>query len=150
MLERGIAKLKWHWHIGSAVKLGLALLMLAGTTLGTTTNAEAGKRWHRNGGAAAAAGIIGFAAGAIAGSAMAGPRYYEPYRGPRYNGPIYYAPPRVRYMAPPPVYYAPPRVHYRAAPGTPEWIAYCARKYRSFNPRTGTYVTYGGKVRRCR
>lgn len=30
-----------------------------------------------------------------------------------------------------------------------EWIAYCARKHPSFNPRTGLYRTKSGKWRRC-
>jgi hypothetical protein len=34
--------------------------------------------------------------------------------------------------------------------GSPEWIAACARKYRSFEPRTGLYTTYSGYKRRCR
>ena len=34
--------------------------------------------------------------------------------------------------------------------GSPEWIAACARKYRSFEPYSGLYTTYGGVKRRCR
>jgi hypothetical protein len=34
--------------------------------------------------------------------------------------------------------------------GSPEWIAACARKYRSFEPRTGLYTAYSGYKRRCR
>jgi hypothetical protein len=26
----------------------------------------------------------------------------------------------------------------------------CSRKYRSFNPRTGRYLAYSGRYRRCR
>lgn len=32
----------------------------------------------------------------------------------------------------------------------PDWIAYCARKYRSFDPRTGTYLGYDGLRHYCR
>jgi hypothetical protein len=39
---------------------------------------------------------------------------------------------------------------YGYQPGSPEWIAACARKYRSFEPRTGLYTTYNGYKRRCR
>ncbi len=28
--------------------------------------------------------------------------------------------------------------------GQPNWIAYCSRKYRSFDPRTGTFLGYDG------
>ncbi|RRN64300.1 BA14K family protein [Caulobacter sp. 602-1] len=31
----------------------------------------------------------------------------------------------------------------------PDWIAYCARKYRSFDPRSGTYLGYDGLRRYC-
>ena len=34
--------------------------------------------------------------------------------------------------------------------GSPEWIAACARKYRSFEPYSGLYTTYAGYKRRCR
>ncbi len=33
--------------------------------------------------------------------------------------------------------------------GSPEWNEYCAAKYKSFNPDTGTYSSYTGKERRC-
>ncbi len=39
---------------------------------------------------------------------------------------------------------------YAYDPGSPEWIAACARKYRSFNPRTGKYKAYSGNWRWCR
>ncbi|MCA1243763.1 BA14K family protein [Stappia stellulata] len=75
------------------------------------------------GNGAAAAGIIGLATGLIAQQAIAPRRYYGP---------------------------APRRV-YRGAPAwSPEWYAYCARKYRSFNPRTGYYLAYSGRYRFCR
>ena len=46
-------------------------------------------------------------------------------------------------------YYDDARVYgYRT--GSPEWIAACARKYRSFEPRTGLYTTYSGYKRQCR
>ena len=98
--------------------------------LATSQPAEAGRR----GGAA----IAGFAVGAIVGSALARPYYAPP--------PVYYAPP------PPRVYYAPPppRVYYGPPPWTPDWYAYCASKYRSFDPRSGTYQPYYGPRRFCR
>lgn len=34
-------------------------------------------------------------------------------------------------------------------PGTAAWNAYCAKKYTSFNPATGTYKSYKGNNRRC-
>ncbi|AXS42665.1 BA14K family protein [Breoghania sp. L-A4] len=35
-------------------------------------------------------------------------------------------------------------------PWSPAWYDYCSRKYRSFNPDTGYFTTYGGKKRFCR
>ncbi|GAA4533852.1 hypothetical protein GCM10023174_28770 [Chelativorans composti] len=45
---------------------------------------------------------------------------------------------------PPPGQYARP-----GEPWSPEWYRYCSQKYRSFDPQTGTYVTYGGERRFC-
>jgi hypothetical protein len=38
----------------------------------------------------------------------------------------------------------------RAEVGSDEWLAYCTAKYRSFDPDTGTYVTYEGETLPCR
>jgi len=35
------------------------------------------------------------------------------------------------------------------AQSTPEWNAYCAAKYRSFDPDTGMYLAYSGTYRMC-
>ena len=100
--------------------------------------AEAGR-----GGRAVAAGVLGFAAGAIiAGSAARrhGPYYYDD----RYYGP----PPRRVYRqryAPAPYAYS-----YAPEPWTPEWYDYCHSKYRSFDARSGTYQPYHGPRRFCR
>ncbi|MTI43176.1 BA14K-like protein [Roseibium hamelinense] len=104
------------------------------------------------------------------------PRHYKPrhYR-PRHYRPRYYAPryyPRRVYRAypfPPPLTIYPPRSRVYVAPGpyvaprgavpptktgippfTPAWYAYCSRKFKSFDPRTGTYLAYSGNVRYCR
>lgn len=34
-------------------------------------------------------------------------------------------------------------------PWSPAWYDYCRGKYRSFNPNTGYYTTYGGQKRFC-
>ncbi|MEI2384031.1 BA14K family protein [Breoghania sp. JC706] len=67
---------------------------------------------------------------------------YRP--GPYYYGadPYYYS----RAPLPPSRYY----YRGRPVPGSPDWYAYCASKYKSFNPRTGLYLAYSGKYRRCR
>jgi len=74
----------------------------------------------------------GIAGGIVAGALLA-PRYY----GPRaYYEPYYYAPP------PPP-----PRVYYDA-PGD-DAVAYCMQRFRSYDPRTGTYLGYDGYRHPC-
>lgn len=44
--------------------------------------------------------------------------------------------------APPAAYYAPP-------PPPGDWYAYCASKYRSFDPASGTYLGYDGLRHPC-
>jgi len=75
------------------------------------------------------------------------PNYYHPYdrRAYPYRSRVYVNPPRYRGQ--------PQRVPYTKtglAPFTPQWVAYCARKFKSFNPNTGTYLAYSGKYRFCR
>ena len=90
-------------------------------------------RHHHNGGNFAA-GAIGFGIGALVGSALSAPRYYEP-------APVY--------VAPAPVYVAPsPVVVYEA--WTPGWYSYCGQRYRSFNRQTGYYLGYDGGYHFCR
>ena len=79
---------------------------------------------HNNNGAAIVAGIIGLSALAIANGSRRTAYYREGYHDDA-------------------------RV-YGYQVGSPEWIAACARKYRSFDPYTGLYTTYGGYKRRCR
>ena len=87
-----------------------------------------GDRWghHRDGFAGAAAG---FAAGALLGGALAAqPGYYNP------PADDYYA------EAPPDAY----PVEADAAT-----VDYCFRRYRSYDPRSGTYVGYDGYRHPC-
>lgn len=83
-----------------------------------TEQAQAG------GGGAVAAGVIGFATGAIVGGALAQPRYYPAY------GPGYY--------------------YSGVAAWSPAWYSYCSNRYRSFNPHTGMFVGYDGRYHFCR
>ncbi len=77
--------------------------------------------YRRNNSGAVAAGVLGgLAVGAMIGAAAAAP------------------PP------PPPGYYAPAPVY-----GGGDWLAYCASKYRSFDPASGTYLGYDGLRHPC-
>jgi hypothetical protein len=133
-----------------------------------TRTYEAPRRERRDRGDAIAAGILGLAAGAIIVGALSQPRYQT------YSAPAYAAPP-----PPPPVPSHGYRPHVRKyggyteyrqygesygqnygqyggsydaapAPWSADWYAYCASKYRSFDPQTGTYQPYQGGRRLCR
>jgi BA14K-like protein len=63
--------------------------------------------------------IAGFAAGALLGGVLAS----QPY------------------------YYGPPAYAYE--PGYPGAVAYCEQRFRSYDPRTGTYLGYDGYRHPC-
>ncbi len=85
-------------------------------------------------GAGIAAGIIG---GALAAGALAAP-----------PPPVYYEPEPV-YVAPPVVYAPPvPRAYGYSIEDT-DAVAYCSRRFKSYNPETGTYIAARGVVRAC-
>lgn len=85
-----------------------------------------GRGYRYNRGAAVGAGIAAGALGALAAGALLAP------------GPVYAAPPPV-YVAPAPVYAEPDA----------DAIAYCSRRFRTYDPATGTYIATGGVVRAC-
>lgn len=74
-------------------------------------------------------GILGLTAGAIIGGAIVEDRRH----------------------APPPRYRPPVREHRYGfiRPWSPEWYRWCSNRYRSFNPRTGTFVAYDGLRQFC-
>ncbi|NTJ42401.1 hypothetical protein G6L28_07280 [Agrobacterium larrymoorei] len=78
------------------VAAGLVALTIAGTTIATTSQAEA-RNYHHGGGIAAgiAGGLLG---GALIAGAVGGPVYGAPAYGP----PVYYGPPQAYYE---PVYH---------------------------------------------
>jgi hypothetical protein len=83
--------------------------------------------WGRGFGWGFGAGFLG---GAIAGGALAAPYYYGPYY---YDAPYYY---------PPAGYYPAPGYGGSAA-------AYCAHRYKSYDPSTGTFLGYDGARHPC-
>ncbi len=89
--------------------------------------------WGWGWGAPVAGGIV---AGALLGSALAAPYYYGP--GPYYYPRPYYAPAPVGYYTPG---YGPP-------PGG-DAVAYCMQRFRSYNPRSGTYLGTDGHRHPC-
>ncbi|WP_337268926.1 BA14K family protein [Oryzifoliimicrobium ureilyticus] len=130
----------------------------AALTLGSVGAASADGWRHRHRDDALIGGAVGLATGLVVGSAIAnsGPRYVE---GPRYIDPPVYddgyyeaAPPPVVYRARPVYveerrYYAP--VRSGLEPWTPQWQRYCAYRYRSFDPRSGTFIGNDGRSHFC-
>ncbi len=82
--------------------------------------------WNRAAGAAAAVGI----AGALIGGVLAAQEAEAEYAYP-----------------PPPPYPAP--AYGRAPVGSEAWLDYCSRRYRSFDPYSGTFVGYDGRRYPC-
>lgn len=138
--------------------LGLAV---AATTLATLPAAQAGDGWRRGGyhngyhngyynrtGDLLAAGALGLAAGVIVGgiaAANSGPAYYAPvYREPVVRPRPY----RGYYVAEPRAVYARP-AYASIEPWSPGWYRYCESRYRSFDPRTGTFMGYDGVRHFC-
>ena len=74
-----------------------------------------------------------FAFGAITGLAVGAMATHSRYHRGYYHGP--------RHV---PAHYG------RPAAWTPAWYSYCASRYRSFNPSTGYFISYGGTPRFCR
>jgi hypothetical protein len=93
-------------------------------------------RWGRGGwGWGLGAGLVG---GAIIGGALAAPYYYGygPYGAP------YYGP------GPYPAYGPGPGPGYGPGPGG-DAVATCARKYKSYDPQTGTFLGNDGQRHPC-
>ena len=114
-------------NVGSATPFADALAI----TKTTDTNLQA-VRWGRGFGWGLGAGLLG---SAIAGGALAAPYYY--------GDPYYYSDGQPYY---PPAAYGP---GYYPAPGTGDNASYCASRYRSYDPATGTYLGYDGVRHPC-
>ncbi len=103
------------------------------------------RHYHHGGGDALAAGVAGLAVGVIAGAALASPPPPRRY----YYDDGYYAPRRVYYR---PAYVydeAPPVYRPSLQPWSRSWYNYCANRYRSFDPRSGTFIGYDGRQHFC-
>jgi hypothetical protein len=85
---------------------------------------------------------LGILGGAIIGGAIARPYYADPYYGRPYYYRPYYAYPRPYYYRAPTYYAPPPPPAYGA-------VDYCLSRFRSYDPRTGTYLGYDGYRHPC-
>lgn len=127
----------------------LAALVLSGA-MAAATPASA-QRWNHGGwgwGGPAAAGAAGLATGAIIGGAIAsgayGPGYYGYGYGPGY-APGYDYGSAYGYEPGPGV----AATETTVVPGGGDASAYCAQRFRSYDPATGTYMGYDGVRRSC-
>jgi hypothetical protein len=118
----GVASLS---HVASAAPVAAPLAIKNAVPNSIEMVYRRGRGWGWGAGA-------GFAAGAIIGGALARPYYYGP--GPYYYGPAYYG-----YPAP----------GYYAGPPAGDAVAYCMQRFRSYDPRSGTYLGYDGYRHPC-
>ncbi|QRM56255.1 BA14K family protein [Sinorhizobium sp. BG8] len=133
------------------LKVFVLTAAVAATTLSSVGYASADDRyWRRhhhhdnNTDDVLLGGALGLATGLVVGSAIAepAPRYYRPAPRRVYVEPGYYPARRV-YREPRPV------VVETLEPWSNGWFRYCSDRYRSFNPRTGTFVGYDGMEHFC-
>jgi hypothetical protein len=88
--------------------------------------------YHGGGGGGFLPGAI---AGAVIGGAIASQAYGPDYYGPGYSGP--------------PVDYYDDSAAAGPPPGDNDGVAYCMQTYRSYDPRSGTYLGYDGQRHPC-
>jgi len=91
---------------------------------------QSGWNWGQVGGTA-----VGTAGGQVLGGVLSRWLFPEP-------APVVVPQPAPVIVQPAPIYVAP-------AVRSPAWYAYCASKYRSFDPATGTYLGYDGIRHAC-
>jgi BA14K-like protein len=131
------------------LKATVLSIAIAAMILTALAPADAHDHWrrHSDGGDVLAAGVLGLAVGAIAGSALAD---NPPYR-PVYEAEPIYVQPRPVIVRPRPVrpYYTEYRDVGGLEPWSPAWFRWCGDTYRSFDPDTGTFVGYDGQQHFC-
>jgi hypothetical protein len=111
--------------------------VLGGAVGGAVTGAILGGIFGGKRGAGTGA-AIGGGVGAVGGAANQSQRWQSLYHH-AYNDCMAHA------ASPPaPVYMGSPE------PWTEAWYDYCHAKYRSFNPRTGEFLSYSGEYKFCR
>jgi hypothetical protein len=103
---------------------------------GRTAWSGGGGNWH---GGHRGGWVPGAVAGAVVGGAIA--NSYAYYGGPDYYGPDYYADNTY--------YDAGPEAEVVVVPGGGGDPSYCAQRYRSWDPASGTYLGYDGLRHPC-
>ncbi|WP_273759319.1 BA14K family protein [Bartonella sp. ML70XJBT.G] len=101
---------------------------------------------RKKSGDALAAGILGLAAGAILSNIFKEPERPQTqiiYQTPQHPQVIYQEPPQVIYEVQTTTY------HPLQQSDTHDWLQYCKKKYRSFNPQKGTFRGSDGREHFC-
>src|SRR5215472_10289162 len=128
----------------SKILAGIAALAFTGTAVLATAGPAAAQRWHDH--RTFGGGLAGLAAGAVGGAVAAAtaplwaPGYYGYYDG--YYPGYAYAP---GYAYGDTYAYEP---GYTSVPGGGNG-AYCAQRYRSYDPASGTFLGYDGIRHPC-
>ncbi|MET3589822.1 hypothetical protein ABID23_000909 [Bartonella silvatica] len=110
---------------------------------------------NHNSGDALAAGILGLAAGAVLGNVLKKPEQPQIiYQAVPQQRVVYQEVPQVVYQQIPQnqvIYEVNSTATYQQLhePWTRGWLQYCKKKYRSFNPKTGTFRGYDGLDHLC-
>ncbi|WP_144751889.1 BA14K family protein [Bartonella saheliensis] len=110
---------------------------------------------HNDAGDALAIGILGLAAGAILSNIFKKPKQPQIiYQNPQHPQVIYQEDPQVIYQEVPTnqvIYEVPSTATYQPLQQSQvhDWLQYCKKKYRSFNPRTGTFRGNDGREHVC-
>lgn len=137
--------------MNKVIKAAVLALATAAVIIPTVTPAQADHRGRRHyyrhhdrydNGDAVALGALGLATGVIIGGAIASqPRYQERV----------YIDPEPEYYRPRPVYRRPVVVQNYGSlePWSADWYRYCEQRYRSFEPRSGTFTGYDGQQHFC-
>jgi hypothetical protein len=113
-------------NVASAMPVASAIISANTAPPGLETVQWRGGGW-RGGGWGLGAGLLG---GAIIGGMLASPYYYGPGPYYYYPGPYYPAP---GYVVTP--------------PGNA--VAYCMQRFKSYDPRSGTYLGFDGRRHPC-
>ena len=129
--------------VASAAPAGGALALKNAATSNIETVQWRGRGWGWGGRGWGWGFGGGLAAGAIIGGALAAPYYYG---GGYYGGPYYYG--GGPYYAAPPAYQVDPG-YYEEGGGGGGGVEYCMRRFRSYDPRSGTYMGYDGQRHPC-
>lgn len=146
----------------TAAAIGASLFLITATAPAQAQWRSHGGGWRHGGGWGGAA--AGFAAGAIVGSAVgAGGYYYGPYGygysgyygpdyaydSPSYGGRYGYADSGYGPYASDDTYGYDGYAQGGGAYASGDGASYCAQRYRSYNPATGTYLGFDGLRHSC-